>query len=166
MKTFALLLSLLIASPALSQTVKTSSLDPGTSTDFQRSYGGEEEGDGTTRALKRYLRRELIDVGLRGTYRRMRHLGSGVARVLGIDDDPEAAAVRPGHRVACRWEADPFDVSLTLDVIHRYGLSTNVEVDLDDRRIALEVEGRQRINYGIAYEDDGNIVQAMVTVPF
>jgi hypothetical protein len=166
MKTFALLLILLMASPALSQTVHTSSLDPGTSTDFQRSYRGEEEGDGTTRALKRHLRRELVDVGLRGTYRRMRHLGSGVARLLGIDDDPEGNVIRTGRRVACRWEADPFDLSLGLDVVHRHGMTTNIEVDLDDRRVALEVEGRQRINYGIAYEDDRNTVQAMVTLPF
>jgi len=166
MKTFALLLSLLIASPALSQTVNTSSLDPGTSTDLQRSYRGEEEGDGTTRALKRYLRRELIDVGLRGSYRRMRHLGSGVARLMGIGDDHETIAAHSDRRVTCRWEADPFDLSLSLDLIHRRGVTTNVEVDLDDRRIALEVEGRHRVNYGLAYEDERNTLQAMVTVPF
>jgi len=166
MKTLALLLTLLIASPALSQTVKTSSLDPGTSTDFQRSYGGEDEGDGTTRALKRYLRRELIDVGLRGTYRRMHHLGSGVARLLGIDGDPEVPAAHSDRRVTCRWEADPFDLSLGLDLIHRHGFATNVVVDLDDRRIALEVEGRHGVNYGIAYENEGDTLQAMVTLPF
>jgi hypothetical protein len=166
MKTVALLLSLLLASPALSQTVNTSSLDPGTSTDLQRSYRGEEEGDGTTRALKRYLRRELIDVGLRGTYRRMRHLRSGVARLLAIDDNPENPVVHSDRRVTCRWEADPFDLSLSLDLIHRHGVATNVEVDLDDRRIAVEVEGRHRVNYGLAYEDERNTLQAMVTVRF
>ena len=166
MKSFALLLVLLMASPALSQTVSSSSLDPGTATEFQRKARGEEGGDGTVRALKHRLRRELVDLGLSATFHRMPHFGAGVARVLGIAGDPQTEPARFDRPVTCRWEVDPFDLSLTLDLVHRYGVVTSVEVDLDDRRIALGVKGHHHVTYGLSYEDEGNTLQALVTLPF
>ena len=166
MKTFALLLVLLMASPALSQTVSSSSLDPGAAIEIQRKGSVEEGGHGTIRALKHRLRRELVDLGLRATVHRMPHFSAGVARILGIADDAKIDTARVDRPVTCRWEVDPLDLSITLDLVHRYGLVTSVEVDLDDRRIALGVKGHHHVNYGLSYEDEGNTLQALVTLPF
>jgi hypothetical protein len=165
MKTVALLISLLITVPAFGQTVHTSSLESGDSTNFTRAYRGDEEGNGALRALRHRLRDELLDVGLRGTYNRLRHLRPGVARAFGIAPDDEPSS-HPGRAVTCHVEGDPFDLSLGLDVSHRHGWSTNVELDLDDRLIAVEVEGRSHVNYGLSYDTGRDTLQAMVSVHY
>ena len=165
MKTVALLLSLLFAAPALGQTVHTSSLESGNSTNFTRAYRGDEEGDGALRALRRRLRNELLDAGLRGTYNRLRHLRPGVARALGIPPDDDQST-HSDRLVTCRVQGDPFDLSFGVDVSHRHGWSTNVEVDLDDRLIAIEFEGRSHVNYGLSYDEGSDAVQAVVSLHF
>lgn len=165
MKTVVLLVSLLFAVPALGQTVHTASLESGDTTNFTRAYRGDEEGDGAMRALRRRLRNELLDVGLRGTYNRLRHLRPGVARVLGIapEDDP---ASHPDQTFTYHVEGDPFDLSLGVDLCHRHGWSTNLQVDLDDRLIALEFEGQSHVNYGLSYDEERDTLQAMVSLHF
>jgi hypothetical protein len=165
MKTVALLLSLLFAVPALGQTVNTSSLESGNSTNFTRAYRGDEEGDGALRALRRRLRNELLDTGLRGTYARLRHLPPRVARALGMSPEDDSST-HPGRPIACRVQGDPFDLSLGVDVSHRHGWSTKLEVDLDDRLIAVEFEGRNHVNYGLSYDEGRDAVQALVSLHF
>jgi hypothetical protein len=164
MKTVALLLSLLFAVPAFSQTVHTSSLESGSTTHFTRAYRGDEEGHGALRDLRGHLREELLDAGLRGTYNRLRHLRPGVARALGITPDDEST--HPDRPLTCRIQGDLFDLSFGVDLSHRRGWSTNVEVDLDDRLIAVELEGRSHVSYGLSYDEGRDAVQAVVSLHF
>jgi hypothetical protein len=165
MKTVALLLSLLFAVPAFGQAVHTSSLEPGTSTDFTRAYRGEEEGNGALRALRRQLRAELLDAGLRGTYNRLLHLPPETARALGINPN-DSQSTDPDGAVACRVTGDPFELTLGVDVSHRHGWSTEVEFDLDDRLISVEFEGQSHVKYGLSYDDGRDALQALVRLRF
>ncbi len=154
---FLLLVSLLLAAPATAQ-VHTASLSPiGT----VRAGRLRSEDDPAIRALRRALRSDLIDAGLTGAWRHYR-LPTSWARLAGVAPvAPETAR----RRLSCRLTADLLDLSVGIDLHNHRGWGALVEVDLDDRRVALETAARG-LRYGLSYEERRGAVQALVRLPF
>ncbi len=147
--------SLLLAGPAAAQ-VRTASLPPTAAVQSERPRLGDSSA---AEALRRALRSDLVDAGLLGACRYYR-LPTAWARLAGVATAPPVAA----RRLSCHLTADLLDLSVGVDFHCHRGWGALVEVDLDDRRVAVEAAARQ-LRYGVAYDQDGT-VQALVRLPF
>jgi len=146
--------SLVLVGPATAQ-VRTASLPPTAAVQTERP----RLGDGSAaQALRRALRSDLVDAGLLGAWRHYR-LPTAWARLAGVATSSSVAA----RRLSCHLTADLLDLSVGIDFHHR-GWGALVEVDLDDRRVAVEAAAK-RLHYGVAYEQGGT-VQALLRLPF
>ncbi|RMF82771.1 MAG: hypothetical protein D6739_08085 [Nitrospirae bacterium] len=151
----AILVLLLAVGPAAAQ-VRTASLPPTTAV---APGGSRVHETGVARALARAMKDDLLDTGLVAACRHYR-LPAVWRRLAGATTAPE----RPARRLACHLAADLLDLAVGLDLRHR-GWGASVEVDLDDRLVAVEAAGR-RLRYGLSYEPDRDAVQALLRLPF
>jgi hypothetical protein len=160
---------LLLTTPAYAQTVHDSSVGPSHTTTVERIYRGAEDGDGVTRALRRHLRRQLVDAGLRRAGELFGNLGSGLG--TGWPSSPHSDSTTGGvaprrYPIAYRLQPRPFELCVGVDLVHRRGWEASLEVDLDDRTLTLELEPGHRLTYGIAYQQEDGTVEATLRLPF
>jgi len=147
--------SLLLVGPATAQ-VRTASLPPTAAVQTERP----RLGDGSAaQALRRALRSDLVDAGLLGACHHYR-LPTAWARLAGVATSSPATA----RRLSCHLTADLLDLAVGIDFHHHRGWGALVEVDLDDRRVAVEAAAK-RFHYGVVYEQGGT-VQALLRLPF